>query len=253
MRLFAVVLLCAGCASGVKVTRWAGPPKYNAGAPGPIVLEVTGTDSAVAMMRPYLRTALEKNLQFEVVTERSPGVPVLACDVQRWTETRPAVQTSQPGVVTTDSIEHLTADLVLTRADGEVIRTRYTTSQADFARQRVERNDTLALNNVHDVVKRLVIDFTPVRAPHLLAWDDDTSAADGLAHARAGDFAAAEVAWRKESTAAAHYNLGVLYESRGDSASALAEYALAATLSEDPRYARARDEMKQSAEFATRR
>ena len=96
-------------------------------------------------------------------------------------------------------------------------------------------------------------DFTPETSTVSLQWDEDPSAAAGVTLARKGDLAGAEAAWRKESTAAAHYNLGVLLESQGDSAGALLEYSAAAGVSADPRYTAVLEEMKKSATYATRR
>lgn len=252
MRTLALLLLTA-CSSGVKVTRWTGPPKYDPGAPGPIYVEVTGSESAVTLMRPYLENALEKKLQFTIAPDRAPGVPVLQCQVERWHQSIPqAPQQGRPPA--TQLTEYLQAAINLTRADGKTVSASYAASQGDFPRERVSGpNDTLAVNNVRAVVEQFLADFTPDTSTQTLDWDEDASAAAGLALARRGDLAGAEAAWRSESTAAAHYNLGVLLESKGDPAGALAEYAAAAAVSADPRYAKALEDMKTSASFAARR
>ena len=254
MRTVALLLLVlTACSSGVKVTRWAGPPKYDPGAPGPIYLEVTGSESAVALMRPYLENALEKKLGFTIAPDRAPGVPALQCQVERWHQTVPqAPQQGRPPA--TQLTEYLQAAINLTRADGKVVSASYAASQVDFPRERaLGPNDTLAVNNVRAVVQQFLADFTPDTSTLTLDWDEDASAAEGLALARRGDTAGAEAAWRKQSTAAAHYNLGLLLEANGDPAGALAEYAAAAAVSADPRYTKALEEMKKSASFAARR
>ena len=240
------LVLLMSCASGVKVTRWVGPPKYDSGPAGPLFVEVTGTESAVPLLKPALENALSKNLAFEVVPDRAPGVPVLQCQVERWHETQ-----QQGGSATTT--ENLKAAFNLTRADGQVVQTGYAASQTDVPRERGGPNDSLAAANVRSVLQQLLRDFAPTTATQTLEWDEDPSAAAGLALARRGDRAGAEAAWKRESTAAAHYNLGLLLESNGDPAGALAEYATAAGVSADPRYKNALEAMKKSAAFAQRR
>ena len=52
MRLAVLAVLLAGCAQSVKVVRYVAPAKLDPGAPGRLVVEVTGTDSAVKMIQP---------------------------------------------------------------------------------------------------------------------------------------------------------------------------------------------------------
>lgn len=248
-----VAFLLVGCASGVKVTRWVGPPKYELGPPGPLVVELTGNESAVKMLRPAIESALKNKLQFELVTEKSPGVPVLHCQVERWHQVQAqAPQQGRPPPMQTT--EYMQLVVTLTRADGKTMSGDYAASQADFPRERATgANDMLAAQNARAVLQQFLDDFTPATESQTLEWDEDPSAAEGLALAKKGDHAGAAEAWRKQATAAAHYNLGVLLESQGDPAGALAEYAAAAAVSNEPRYVQALEGMKKSAEFATRR
>jgi hypothetical protein len=248
-----VAFLLVGCASGVKVTRWVGPPKNDPGPPGPLFVEVAGSESGVKLVQPMLEATLKNKLQFELVSEKTPGVPVLHCQVERWHQVQAqAPQQGRPPPMQTT--EYMQLAVTLTRADGKTMRGDYAASQADFPRERATgANDLLAAQNARAVLQQFLDDFTPVTASQTLEWDEDPSAAEGLALAKKGDLAGAEAAWRRQATAAAHYNLGVLLESKGDPASALAEYAAAAAVSNEPRYVQALDGMKKSAEFATRR
>jgi len=256
MRLALVALLLAGCAPGIKVVRYVGPPRVDPGPPGPLFVEVRGTDGAVQMIEPSLRRIAERELGFELVTERTPQAAVLEAEVERWWQEQPQLQQQgssgrPPPVQITEFMQLV---VTLKKTDGATVSAKYDASQRDSPRQlgSTSGNAQLAAANARQVLEQFLSEFAPESRSERLDFEDDATTAAGLQYAKAGDLPAAENAWREQDSAAAHYNLGAVLEARGALEAALLEYEAAARLSPDPKYAGAAEAVKKSAAFRRR-
>jgi hypothetical protein len=256
MRLAVLVVVLAGCAPGVKVVRYVAPAKLDPGSPGRMVVEVTGTASAISMLQPSLERIAKNDLGFELVTERGEGVAVLHAEVERYWHQQAVVQTTSARGPPTQTVEQMQLVVTLTRADGTTASASYQASQTDLPREHgpgASGNGQLAAANARLLLQQFSDDFVPASQSQSVDFDDDASVAEGLQLAKDGDLVAAEAAWRKVDSAQGHYNVGALLEARGAREEALAEYEAAAKLSTDPKYAGAADAVKKSVSLVRRK
>ena len=255
MRVAWLWVALLGCAPGIKVVRYTAPPKLDPGPSGPMVVEVTGTETALPMIQPALERAAQRELGFEVVQERAPGVAVLSAQVERWWQDVPQVTQAgsgrPPPMQTTEFMQLV---VTLTKADGSTLSAHYESTTRDSPRERANPggNSGLAAENARQLVKQFLGDFAPESTTESVDFDEDASTAAGLQLARAGDLPGAEQAWRAAGSAPARYNVGALLEARGALGEALAEYEAARGLSPDPKYARAAEAAKRSLALARR-